>query len=322
MHGSCQDKPNRREADKTRAYLAFAFRSLALPALSTSLIAARAGVTSKQRQSLPPQRRQSFSIRGRPCADIENHAATQASPLASSAGTCLNRGMLTQLSRCIPALLLSLVSLGAYAQDDSQQIRTAIEAYLRNQTAGLPGQASFTVSPVEGASGRPACPALDVSMAPGARPIGRTTVLVRCRSAANWAIYVSVQIKVMTEYLVTTRPLNQGQLIGENDVTVQTGDLGSLPSGVVLDSAQAMGRVAAIPMPAGRPLLIDQLRQPPVIQAGQTVKVISRGPTFEVSNEGKALSAAAEGKIVQVRLNSGQTVSGFARQGGVVEISF
>lgn len=229
--------------------------------------------------------------------------------------------MRTPLHCLLPALLLALTSLTASAQDDSQQIRSAIENYLRKQTAGLPGQSSFTVSPVE-SGGRPACPALEVSMAPGARSIGRTTVLVRCHNATSWSIYVPVQIKVMTEYLVTTRPLNQGQLIGESDLTIQTGDLGNLPNGVILDSAQAVGRVAAIPLPAGRPLLVDLLRQPPVIQAGQTVKVVSRGATFEVSSEGRALSAAAEGKVVQVRLNNGQTVSGLARQGGIVEISF
>lgn len=230
--------------------------------------------------------------------------------------------MLNRCLRLLSAVLLALSSLATQAQDDGQQIRTAIESYLRGQTAGLPGQASFTVGPLDGGNGRPPCPAFDISMAPGARNIGRTTVLVRCRNASNWAIYVPVQIKVLTEYVVTTRPLNQGQLIGEADLTMQSGDLGNLPNGVLLDPSQALGRIAAIPIPASKPLLVDLLRQPPVIQAGQTVKVVSRGPTFEVSNEGRALTAAADGKVVQVRLNNGQVVSGLARQGGIVEISF
>ena len=91
---------------------------------------------------------------------------------------------------------------------------------------------------------------------------------------------------------------------------------------MLLDPSQAIGRVAVMPIPAGKPLLTELLRQAPVIQAGQTVKVISRGPSFEVSSEGKALTAAADGKVVQVRLNTGQVVSGLARPGGIVEISF
>lgn len=230
--------------------------------------------------------------------------------------------MLNRFLRRISLALFAVASLAAHAQDDSQQMRSAIENYLRSQTTGLPGQASFTIGPLEGGNSRPACPAFDISMAPGARSIGRTTVLVRCRNASNWAIYVPVQIKVVTDYVVTTRPLNQGQLIGESDLTTQSGDLGNLPNGVLLDASQAIGRIAAMPLPASKPLLAELLRQPPVIQAGQTVKVVSRGPTFEVSNEGRALTAAADGKVVQVRLNNGQVVSGLARPGGIVEISF
>ena len=159
-------------------------------------------------------------------------------------------------------------------------------------------------------------------MAPGARSIGRTTVLVRCRSEAGWAIYVPVQIRVVTEYLVSSRPLNQGQLISASDLARQSGDLGDLPNGVLLDPSQAVGQIAARPIPTGKPLMAELLRQAPVIQAGQSVKVVSRGPSFEVSSEGKALTAAADGKVVQVRLNTGQVVSGLARAGGVVEITF
>lgn len=230
--------------------------------------------------------------------------------------------MLNKPHHLLLAALMLLVSFVSNARDDNAQIRSAVETFLRNQTAGLPGQASFIINPVENSAGRAPCSGLDVSMAPGARSIGRTTVLVRCRNEGGWAIYVPVQIRLLTEYLATSRPLNQGQLIGEGDLTRQSGDLGDLPNGVLLDPSQAIGRVAAMPIPAGKPLLTELLRQPPVIQAGQTVKVISRGPSFEVSNEGRALTAATEGKVVQVRLGNGQVVSGLARAGGIVEISF
>ena len=230
--------------------------------------------------------------------------------------------MLTRIPHLLLAALLTFAGLAANARDDNAQIRSAIESYLRKQTAGMPGQASFTVSPVENSASRPPCATLEVSMAPGARSIGRTTVLVRCNAEANWSIYVPVQIRLVTEYLVTSRPLNQGQLIGDTDLARQNGDLGDLPNGVLLDASQAIGRITAMPIPAGKPLLAELLRQAPVIQAGQSVKVISRGPSFEVSSEGKALTAAADGKVVQVRLNTGQVVSGLARPGGIVEISF
>jgi flagella basal body P-ring formation protein FlgA len=230
--------------------------------------------------------------------------------------------MSPRIFRPLFIIVLGLAGFAAHAADDNLQIRNAIEAYLRSQTSGMPGQASFTVNPIENSAGRAPCPALDVSMAPGARAIGRTTVLVRCRNEGGWAIYVPVQIRLVTEYLATSRPLSQGQMIGEADLARQRGDLGDLPSGVMLDASQALGQVTIMPIPAGKPLTASLLRQAPVVQAGQTVKVISRGSGFEVSSEGRALTGAAEGKVVQVRLNTGQVVSGLARAGGIVEISF
>jgi flagella basal body P-ring formation protein FlgA len=65
----------------------------------------------------------------------------------------------------------------------------------------------------------------------------------------------------------------------------------------------------------------DQLIAPWVVQQGQSVKMQSSGPGFSVSSEGKALNNAAAGQLVQVRTNSGQTVSGIARPGGIVEVT-
>jgi flagella basal body P-ring formation protein FlgA len=64
------------------------------------------------------------------------------------------------------------------------------------------------------------------------------------------------------------------------------------------------------------------LQQSLVVQQGQSVKVVSRGAGFQVANEGKALNNAAAGQVAQVRLGSGQVVSGIARASGVVEINY
>ena len=53
---------------------------------------------------------------------------------------------------------------------------------------------------------------------------------------------------------------------------------------------------------------------------GQTVKLQSSGQGFRVSADGKSMTNAADGQIAQVRTSNGQTVSGVARAGGVVEM--
>ena len=106
------------------------------------------------------------------------------------------------------------------------------------------------------------------------------------------------------------------------DLTTLSGDMSSLPTGIVTDPANAIGKTLRNSLGAGQPLRSDQLLAPLVIRQGQTVRVISKGPGFAVSGEGKALNNAAVGQIAQIRMSSGQTVSGAAQADGSVEISF
>jgi flagella basal body P-ring formation protein FlgA len=226
------------------------------------------------------------------------------------------------LPACFAICLTLLITATALAYQEPAPVKKAIEDYLRIQTKGLPGRVSYTVGAIDANNGLPPCSAFDVTSAPGARAWGRTTVAVRCIQAAGWSIFVPVQIRVVADYLVTGRPIAQGQLLMEADVSVQTGDLTDLPTGVLTDVRQAIGRTATASVAAGRPLRSDMLRQAYIVQQGQSVKVVSAGPGFQVANEGRAMNNAAEGQVVQVRLANGQVLSGIARNAGIVEVSY
>jgi flagella basal body P-ring formation protein FlgA len=131
-----------------------------------------------------------------------------------------------------------------------------------------------------------------------------------------------VQIRVVAEYLVAARPINAGQKLTDADVRAQLGELSDLPNGVLMDREQAIGRAAIASLAAGRPLRADMLRQPTVVQQGQSVKIVGTGSGFQVTNEGRALTNAVVGQVTQVRLNSGQILSGVVRADGTVEIRF
>jgi len=102
---------------------------------------------------------------------------------------------------------------------------------------------------------------------------------------------------------------------------VRSGDLNTLPTNVLTDQAQALGKTVKNGFSAGQAIRSDLLIAPWAVQQGQSVKTEANGPGFTVSSEGKALNNALAGQVVQVRTNSGQTVSGIARPGGVVEIT-
>jgi flagella basal body P-ring formation protein FlgA len=226
------------------------------------------------------------------------------------------------LNTFLIAAFVILAGIGPiHAQTSDASIRRAVDDFLRIQIKGLPGKASYTIDTIQSGS-LPPCSAFDVSPTAGAQAMGRSSVTVRCLAGANWSLLVPVKIHVLGNYLVSARSITPGQTIGPNDVVSQTGDLGELPAGILGAPEQAIGQVARAGLPAGRPLRADMLKAQTVIQAGQSVKVVSNGPGFQVANEGKAMGAAVIGQVVQIRLSSGQVVSGVASASGNVEINF
>lgn len=212
--------------------------------------------------------------------------------------------------------------VAAAAKQDLSAIQKTVEDFVRRQTVGLPGQVTFTVSPIDSRLNLAPCPAPEVFLPAGARLWGNAAVGVRCSASNPWTIYVPVSVKVTGNFVIAARALSQGQAVGPADITTQRGDLTELPSGIITDSSQAVGKTMAASIGAGNPLRQDMLRSPSIILQGQTVKLVSQGSGFQVSAEGKALGNAAEGQVVQVRTSSGQVISGIARPGPVVEVKY
>jgi flagella basal body P-ring formation protein FlgA len=145
---------------------------------------------------------------------------------------------------------------------------------------------------------------------------------VRCSAPAAWTVYIPATIQVMAEYVVTASPLAQGQTIGPNDLAKVRGDLAMLPRGIITDASQAIGRTMSVSLPLGSPLRTDSLRNQQAVQQGQVVRLISNGPGFRVSAEARALTNANDGQVAQARTSNGQVITGIARVGGVVEVTY
>lgn len=218
-------------------------------------------------------------------------------------------------------LLSSLIPLGQVSAADAQIVMDTAEQHIRLQTQALRGQVSITMLPLDLAK-LPACSAHQAFTPQGSRMMGKTTVGVRCLSPQSWSVLVPAQIAVTGNYVTASRPLVAGQTLQASDLNTLSGDLSQLPAGIVEDLNQAVGKTLRQSLGAGQPIRGDQLIAPQVIRQGQTVRVTSRGSGFAVTGEGKALGNAAVGQMVQIRMNSGQTISGIAQPDGNVEVQF
>ncbi|WP_034293338.1 flagellar basal body P-ring formation chaperone FlgA [Herbaspirillum sp. RV1423] len=229
-------------------------------------------------------------------------------------------------------LLLPIFGLSALAQttdptaapprQDLAALQKIAEQFMKIQTTGLSGTVNIAVEPVDNRLNLAACPSPQAFMPNGGRLWGKTTIGIKCTAPAPWTVYVRATVQVIADYIVTSTPLAQGQVIGPNDITHVKGDLSNLPNGIVTEESQAIGRIANMSLAAGAPLRQDALRSNRVVQQGQAVRVVSTGPGFQITTEGRAMTNASEGQMAQAKTPTGQVVSGIAKAGGIVEINY
>jgi flagella basal body P-ring formation protein FlgA len=213
------------------------------------------------------------------------------------------------------ATLLLVAPLQMSLAADSAAIRRAVEDYLQIQARNLPGAPTAVIGRIDADRLPGVCEGLTVAMN-GPRLWGTTQVVVTCRGGTG-KLFVQVEIPVVAEYLVAARTIGAGEKIKDGDITGRTG---KLPNDVIIDRGQVVGRVAKNSLGAGVPLRADMLRQPWVVQQGQTVKIVVVGPGFEVMKEGHALHNAAVGQDTRVRVDSATIVNGVARADGSIEV--
>lgn len=219
------------------------------------------------------------------------------------------------------ALIVTLVcSLPVLAADKQNhvQIREVALAYAQAQTLSLPGKVSIKIEDIDSRISLPACNAMEAFLPAGSHLMGKTSIGVRCNGKPGWSIFMQASIRVSTDMLVANRPLAQNTVLSANDFNIQNGELGQ--PGILINPAQAIGKTLKYSIGAGQVLRQDMLRAPFVVAQGQAAEVRVRSDGFSIRAVGQALNNGVEGQFVQVRMASGQVVSGVATVDGNVEV--
>lgn len=211
------------------------------------------------------------------------------------------------LAACLPALA------GGPMED-------AVWRFVREQTTGIAGRVDVVVDASDSRSRALACEAYDPYLPSGARLWGRTTVGVRCVGTTGPSAFVPVRVRVFGNAVVAARPVAPGQILAAEDLRLEETEV--TQSGLLTDVAQAVGRRIAVGVSPGFPIRQELLRSQQVITQGETVRVQVAGAGFAILAEGTAVTHANDGQIVQVRMESGRTVSGTARAGRLVEMRY
>lgn len=166
------------------------------------------------------------------------------------------------------------------------------------------------------------CERTEAFLRAGTRLWGRSFVGYRCLQHPGWTISVPVTVRLYGPALVAAQSLPALQPISADAVRLQEVEVTREPSGVAVAVQQLEDRFCTRPLQIGQPIPLNCLRTVPAIAQGDPVKLVGVGNGFTISTDATALSTAAAGETVRVRTDSGRTISGVARKGRVVEVSF
>lgn len=156
----------------------------------------------------------------------------------------------------------------------------------------------------------------------GVRNGGRTSVGVRCASAAGWTIYVSADVEIFANALVTTRALPRGADLGPGDVRLVETSLAGMGTGYLRELAEVEGLATRRPLPAGTVLTPAMLKAPHIVRRGDRVTLVGGDGPIQVEMQGEAVNDAARGERVRVRaLNSQRIVEGWVVSASVVKVT-
>lgn len=204
--------------------------------------------------------------------------------------------------------------------DAAQQLRQFVAAEVARAQPGL--RAEIFVGDIDGRLRLAPCEHTEVFLRPGARLWGRSFVGYRCLQRPYWSVSVPVTVRLYGPALVAAQPLAALQAITAAAVRVEETEISREPGGVATDLAQLTDHQCTRGLEPGMAIALNCLRTVPAVGQGDAVKLVGVGSGFSVSTDAIALATAAAGETVRVRVESGHTLSGIARKGRVVEVSF
>ena len=121
----------------------------------------------------------------------------------------------------------------------------------------------------------------------------------------------------LADIVVPTRTIRPGEVIAGTDLTLKPGTRDDV-AGRIDD---VIGQEARVALYAGRPIRLDDLGPPALIDRNQLVTLVFLRGGLAISAEGRALARGAEGDRIRVmNLSSRATVTGRVNADGTVVV--
>jgi len=206
------------------------------------------------------------------------------------------------------------------------EIRSAVEAYVRQKTSGLGWD--VRIKPYEITKGpvQPDGPLEYEVVAPqqwegwGAVSL---TVFARQGDRVVRNSSMRVEVEALTDMVVTLRQLDHGTIITGKDIAVQKRDIASVGGKFSRSMDDLIGKRLRTTIKANAALRADQVEKVPLITSGQMVTIVAENEIIKITVAGRARNAGAEGDTIMVQnLNSLKELPARVINSSTVQVSF
>lgn len=164
---------------------------------------------------------------------------------------------------------------------------------------------------------------LQVSMAPGTKLLGNTSLSVSCAYPQQWKIHVAAHVDGEVSALIARHPITRGTILQNSDFEFSTRRYSQLYYGYYTSATQLQGMEAKRNIKLGQVLTPGLLSAQKLVLRGQDVIIVAQSAGLDLRVKGKALMDGRRGQTIQVKnLSSQKRIYAQVVANGMVKVNF
>ena len=136
-------------------------------------------------------------------------------------------------------------------------------------------------------------------------------------------VWATVNIEVLAEVVVTKRPLPRYKPITEQDIHLQKRNLAGLPSGMITDCDDVLGKRTKRSIKSNMVLRSDLIESIPLVRRGDVVLIIAESDGLRITALGKVKEKGRRGERVRVEnIDSKKAIYANVMDASTVKVDF
>jgi flagella basal body P-ring formation protein FlgA len=149
------------------------------------------------------------------------------------------------------------------------------------------------------------------------------SILFNVNGSFKRKVWATVKVEVLTEVVVTKRPLKRYQLITDEDVILKRKDLRKVKSNAVTSTDEALGKRSKRVIKSNVILTTNHIELPPLVKRGDVVEIIAESVGLRITTLGEVRSRGCRGERIKVvNLDSGKAIYARVMDSNTVKVDF